>query len=173
MERRKSRPGDEKLIYDESADPVERAGAIFRLAVDGYPHMERLLTSLLNHSNYMLRSQSIKILLGGWEMAEFSEKALEMLDSDPDWEARSGAAYALSKFAKSGVGKEYKSQIIRALVSSLIKDDDEAVQESCYEELLSLIAPEKGHVELPLLFDRNRDVDWSLLEPYLNADAPS
>ena len=44
---RKSTESDEKIIYDESADPVERVAAISRLAVDGYAEMEPFLANLL------------------------------------------------------------------------------------------------------------------------------
>lgn len=167
MERRKAKPNDEKLIYDESANMVDRDAAIFRLAVDGYEEMQPLLESLLTHSQYMLRSRAIKVLLGGWGLSEYFDKAVEMLHSDCDYSVRSGACFALSQYTQHFEdGRKRRDNIILQLIRRLLEESDVAVQESCYEELLKIIEGKHFHSE-SYEFNRNTDVDWDLLQPYL------
>lgn len=167
MERRKSKPNDEKLIYDESADMVDRDGAIFRLAVDGYGAMQPLLEQLLIHPQYMLRSRAIKVLLGGWGLSEYFNKAVEMLRSDADYSVRSGAGFALSQYARNfESGRKVKDKIAGELTKSLLEDDDIAVQESSYEELLRVIGQKRPNTK-EVEFNRETEVDWDLLQPYL------
>ena len=168
MRRRKSKPGDEILIYDESLDVVARSCAIFRLAVDGYIEMKPLLVSLLNHKEFMLRGEAIGILIGGWKIPEYLGEAIRMLHTDVDIYVRSDAASALSNFAqRSEEGIKQRDVVIQELLYGLMKDEDVWVQSRCYECLLNIIAPERGYIELPDDFDRERDVDWDLLKPYL------
>jgi len=167
MERRKSKLGDEKLIYDESADMVDRDSAIFRLAVDGYEEMQPFLENLLNHSQYMLRSRAIKVLLGGWGLSKYFDKAVEMLHSDPDYSVRSGACFALSQYASNFEdGRKRRDNIISQLIRRLLEESDVAVQESCYDELLRIIEGKRFHSK-NYEFNRNKDVDWKLFQPYL------
>jgi HEAT repeat protein len=174
MRRRKAHPEDEKLIYDEAADPVERSSAMLRLAVDGFGQMEPLLQELLKHSHEMLRSEAISILLGGWKKATYFEHGVQMLHSDREPQVRSSVALALCQFvSRNEEGTKYRDRVIRELTRALLQDQDGFVRSGCYEEILKLHNPGKFNFDLPDELDLERDVDWSLLKPYLNADAPS
>lgn len=166
IERRKSKPEDDTLIYDENADPVERASAISRLTVDGFTDIEPLLAQILRHESLFLRSQSIISLLGFFHKSRYIDDAVQMLHSDPEWMARGDAVFALSRFA-SRTGEQRKP-IIRELVQCLMRDENSAVQRKCYEGLLLLLAPERKRSSIPDNFNRERDVDWELLKPYLD-----
>jgi hypothetical protein len=169
MRTQKSQPGDKELIYDENIDVGERASALFRLAVDGYSQMEPLLVSLLNHNESMLRGEAIKILLNGWNLPQYLDDAVKMLHNDPDDHARSDAAFSLGQFARyCEAGIEQQDFIIKELIYQLINDEKPFVQSTCYDQLLGLLAPERGYVELPDDFSLERDVDWKLLTPYVN-----
>lgn len=87
-------------------------------------------------------------------------------DRSDDWIGRADAAFALGQFAfYSGKRRE---EIVRTLVRVLGEDPDPAVQAACYEQLLHLLAPERDVPVFDDDFDRRRDVDWSLLQPYLD-----
>jgi hypothetical protein len=169
MRKQKAKPGDKELIYNESIDVGERASALFRLAVDGYSQMEPLLVSLLSHKEGMLRGEAIKILLRGWNLPKYLDDAVKMLHKDPDEDVRSDAAFSLGQFARyCEDGIKQQSFIIKELVCQLMKDESSFVRKTCYEQLLELLAPERGYVELPDDLSLERDVDWKLLEPYIN-----
>lgn len=169
MRRRKSTPEDEIIIYDETINPGERASALFRLAVDGFSDMEPLLVKLLSHNARILRGEAIKILLSSWRLPQYLDDAVRMLHHDLDDHVRSDAAYSLAQFARySEDGIKQKDFIIKELVQSLMNDDEQFVQETCYEGLLKLLAPERGYVQLPDDFNRERDVDWELLKPWIH-----
>jgi hypothetical protein len=98
-----------------------------------------------------------------------------MLRTEPEWEARPQAALALKSFVLysnicTGMQRE---RIIQELVQALTTDDNEYVQSRCYESLVEILAPERKPITLPDYFDRNRDVDWNLLKPYLDKVLPA
>ena len=166
MQRHKSKPSDDQLVRDENADAVERSSALFRLAVDGFFEFEPLAVELLHHSSNMLRAEAIKILVGLWRKPEYVDDAVQLLHHDPDEMVRGDAAFALSQYAvRTG---DQQESITHELANQLTQDSDFGVHEQCYRGLLSLLSPEKSHANLPTFFDRERDVDWSLLKPYLN-----
>lgn len=165
-ERHKSTPDDDDLAYDESARPVDRAGAVKRLALDGFTEIEPLLAELLHHDNFLLRGQAIKLLLSIWTRSRYIDDGVKMLHSDSEWEVRANAAFALSSFA--AYTGEQRERIVRELLVQLLNDEDHAVQRRCYEGLLQLIVPERSQANSPTYFNRERDVDWELLKPYLD-----
>lgn len=170
MKRRKSEPGDEQLIYDETINVGERASAIFRLAVDGYREMQPLLISLLTHKEEMLRGEAINTLLNGWGLAKYLDIALNMLINDPSYRVRSDAASALGGFAlTTEEGDKCKELIIQKLVDQLIKEESPFTRATCYEEIVRLLGVKMFlDAELSDDFSLERDVDWELLKPYLN-----
>ena len=168
MIRKKSKEGDVQLIHDESANVAERASAIFRLAVDGYIEMEPYLAKLLSHQEYLLRGESIKALLGGWGKERYLNKAVEMLHRDSEYSVRSDAAFSLKQFVtKFENGQKYKERVLGELLRQLQTDENFSVQKRCYEQILKTITGERFGIKLPNYFDRERDVDWNLLQPYL------
>ncbi len=168
MIRRKSKEGDEQLIHDESVNVAERASAIFRLAVDGYTEMESYLVQLLDHEDDLLRGESIKVLLGGWKKEKYVDKAIEMLHHDPEYAVRGDTAFSLRQFVTGFEnGQKYKERVLKELIKQLQKDENWAAQSSCYEETLKIITGERFGIKLPDDFNRERDVDWNLLQPYV------
>jgi hypothetical protein len=132
-------PEDLRVLTDASADAARRAQALSRLShweKGKFDHLEPTIAALL-----------------------------ELLQVRDEWSvARTDAAFALGQFVRF-TGKE-RDRIIRALVKALQNDPDSAVQASCYEQLLQLLAPQREAPEIDD-FDRARDVDWALLQPYV------
>lgn len=163
--RYKSKPEDEVLVYDENADSVDRAGAIFRLSIDGFQEFEPLLAKLLYAESFILRAQAVKSLLSIWTIPQYIDDAVRLLHSDPNWEVRADAAFALASFVKY-TGQQ-RDPVIKELLHQLVNDEDDAVQRRCYKELCELLTAD-GASGIPTYFDRERDVDWELLKPYMD-----
>lgn len=166
MQRRKSTPNDDALLQNDSADPVERASAMTRIGIDNLKHFETTIAGLLNHPNFILRGEAIKVLLGKWEMSKYLNDAVQMLRSDSEWSARADAATAMSTFTQ--FTKQSHELVLSELINCLMNDEHRSGQKSCYEEILKILAPSKDWTSLPNRFDRERDVDWNLLKPYLD-----
>ncbi len=85
-------------------------------------------------------------------------------DRYEDWTCRADAAFSLGQFSL-GTHRE-RERILAALLAALKQDPEWPVQRRAYEEILRLIAPDR---EAPDggEFDRDRDVDWSLLASLL------
>jgi hypothetical protein len=174
-ERYKSTPQDDIIARDESADPIDRESAIGKLTVDRLYEFEPLFAELLNHPSHYLRGKCVYSLVGFWNRVEYLERALEMLRTEPEWEARQDAAHALTSFVLYSkiCTPVQRERIILELVRALTADEDEFVQKACYEDLIEILAPERKLIQLPDYFDRNRDVDWNLLKPYLDKVPPA
>jgi HEAT repeat protein len=172
MQRNKSTPQDKILMLDETANPAERASAIMRLAADKIYDIELDLVHLLNHPSPFIREEAIKVLIGLWGKMDYLGNAVNLLHSDPDWSVRSTAAFSLSQYVRL-YNNKIQELIIRELAQQLYKDEDTSVQKICYEEILQILAQERGWTSkkwtsLPDYFDRDRDVDWEIIKPYLN-----
>lgn len=166
-QRIKSTPDDERLLSDESPDVVDRAFAIRSLVYDGFDEIEPVLSNLLTHSEAMLRGEAIVALLSRTDKPQYLEKAVQMLRFDNDFEARQNGALALSMFAQFSSEKNaYREIVIKELLEAVIRDKNEFVQKRSYEHLYQLITGKNLFVESHL-FDRTKDVNWSLLKPYL------
>lgn len=154
--------------YNDSADIVERIEAIETLAFDGYKEMKPLLQQLLNRENHFLRAEAIKTLLARWEDSDYIDKAIEILKNDNEWSVRSSAAFSLAEYLKYSDKKEnVKDKILEELVHCLLNDKDESVQETCYEKFYEIVTG-KYLKSSSTEFDRNGNVDWNLLQPYLD-----
>jgi hypothetical protein len=169
-ERYKSTPQDDVIARDENADPVDRESAIGKLTVDRLYEFEPLFIKLLNHRSHYLRGKCIWSLVGFWNRVEHLERAIEMLRTEREWEARQDAAHALTSFVLYSTicTPAQRERIILELVRTLTTDEDDFVQKACYEDLIEILVPERKLEPLPDYFDRNRDVDWNLLKPYLD-----
>lgn len=175
MIRKKSSEADEQVIYDENADSVERVAAISRLAVDGYEEMEPFLANLLQQGNYQLRRIAINVLLAGWGQSKYLNKVIEILHTDFDENLRVSAARSLGTFAmRFENGQKHKQRILQELIKQLQIDEDFIVQTVCYEEAYKIIKDKRFGVDFSRygahpsdFFNRDRDVDWELLKPYM------
>jgi hypothetical protein len=174
-ERHKSTPQDDTLAKDERADPIDRVAAIARLTFDQFYELEPLFAALLDHPSHYLRGRSIYSLVGSWNKAEYLERAIEMLRTEPEWEARDQIALALKSFVlySKACTPAQRKRVIHELVQALVTDENEFVQGGCYKNLVEILAPERKPITLPDYFDRNRDVDWNLLKPYLDKVPPA
>ena len=162
---------DLRNLTDQAAEPADRAEALMRLAhweKGQYDRLEPTIVGLLDDASAMVRGGAIKTLLA-WQRDSHVESAIRLLqtDHDEDWTARANAAYALGNYAlNTGRSRE---RIIRALTAALRHDPEWPVQEQCYESLLQLLRPEQTIASNGGEFDRERDVDWELLRPYIGA----
>jgi hypothetical protein len=174
-ERYKSTPQDDALARDETADPIDRVAAIAKLTFDQLYEFEPLFVRLLDHPSHYLRGRSIYSLVGSWNKAKYLERAIEMLHTETEWEARKEVALALTSFVLYSTicTPVQRERIICELVNTLLTDEDEFVQGGCYKNLIKILAPERKLIPLPDYFDRKRDVDWNLLKPYLNKIPPA
>lgn len=166
MQHKKSTPADLQMLDDESADPVERSSAIARLVADGFTDFETTLVALLSHPHFILRGEAIKVLLSAWKLPKYVDTAIKMLRSDPEWSVRTDSAFSLSWFAQRT--RQQQERVVKELARCLLHDDDWKVQESCYEQLLNLLGNSKKYLESNRKFNRERDVDWELLKPYVD-----
>ncbi|MBC7798466.1 MAG: HEAT repeat domain-containing protein [Pyrinomonadaceae bacterium] len=162
----KSQMDDLRKVSDEKFDAVERSSAIARLRFDGVQDIESVLVKLLRHKSFLLRRDAIVTLVGFWHKPDFLNEAFRILQSDVDESVRSGAAFALGEFAAQ-TGNE-RSQIINKLIKHLMKETQHPVQEECYKAVLRIVAPVKMPRTVATNFNRERDVDWNLLRPYMN-----
>ncbi|MBA4124418.1 MAG: HEAT repeat domain-containing protein [Acidobacteria bacterium] len=169
MKRVKSTQYDEIILRDESTSPADRVSAATVLASDGFgQEIFPVLEKWLNHSHFLLRAEAIWMILSGFGHQKYVEKAIQMLHNDDNWSVRKYASLALSDFSKEYVeGKKYEEQIIKELLISLLNDEDGFVQRDSYKGLYKLIKGKRERSD-ENEFDRNRDVDWDLLLPYLD-----
>ena len=171
MKRIKSTPEDESILIDETADSPDRLSSMQKLAFDGFgKQIHPILDKWLNHSEFILRDGAISMLLGNWGHRKYVDKAIEMMHQDEDWSVRIGAARALKKFCMDFIeGKSYEDQIIKELLLALIQDQDVFVQKTAYQELRSVINDEsRTFYDEKDYFDKEVDVDWKRLQPYLD-----
>lgn len=168
MKRIKSKPEDEQILVNESIDAPTRIDSMVRLAFDGFgDYIHPVLNSWLTHPDFLLRSEAIQMLLEFWGHQKYVPIAEDILLTDSEWLVRKTASRSLSTFAIKFIeGKKYEEQIIKSLLYSLIRDEDIFVQRQDYEGLLKILKI-KNPVEDLKHFDRERDVDWNQLEPYL------
>jgi hypothetical protein len=160
---------DLATLTDSTAEPADRAEVLMRLAHWDKGQHERLegtIAGLLADPSAMVRGGAIKTLLA-WGKDKYVDAAIQLLrtDKDEDWNARANAAFALASYVYNS-GKQ-RDRIVRELVHALREDPEWPVQERCYESLLEILAPERS-VEAAGEFDRDRDVDWELLRPYVS-----
>src|SRR5262249_25560957 len=154
-------PDDLRNLTDPNADIAARVEALTRLAhweKGKYDHLESTIAGLLSDPSSFVRGGAIKTLLAGWQRGKYVEAAIQMLrtDVDEDWTARADAAFALAQYAIHA-GKE-RERIVCELVRAIRKDQDPAVQERAYEEVLRILAPDR-EAYFPADFDPDRDVD--------------
>lgn len=168
MKRVKSTPQDEAILRDETANPADRASAATRLASDGFgKEIFPVLDNWLSHSSFILRDEAVSILLGVWGHEKYVGRIIEMLNNDSHWLIRKSASQSLATFIeKFAEGEKYKAQVIEELLKSLLDDEKDFVQKKSYEGLYKLIKNERPREDNDS-FDRNQDVDWILLQPYL------
>ena len=163
-------PEDLRNLTDGNADIAARVEALNRLAYwekGKYDHLEPTIAGLLHDPSAFIRGGAIKTLLAGWYRDGYVDQAAEILrmDRDEDWTARADAAFALAQYTIR-TGKHH-NRIVGELVRALLQDQDSAVQERSYQELLRVLAPERDAYAATGEFDRDRDVDWDLLRPYM------
>lgn len=168
MIRKKSRPQDELIILDETIDQVERASAASRLASDGFgKNIHPVLDQWLSNSQYILREEAISLLLGGFGFDRYINKAIDLLKNDPEWQVKCTAASALVTYVTySEKAHKYEDKIKSELLKSLLTDANHIVQKRVYEYAYKMITGRSLFLEA-YEFDRNQDVDWNLLQPYL------
>jgi hypothetical protein len=168
MKRIKSKPEDEQILTDESIDAPTRIDSMIRLAFDGFSDLiHPVLDKWLTNPYFLLRSEAIQMLLEFWGHQKYVPIAENMLFDDSEWLVRKTASRSLSAFALKFIeGEKYEERITSSLLESLVRDESIFVQRQDYEGLLKILKIKNSVGEIDY-FDRNRDVDWSLLQPYL------
>jgi hypothetical protein len=167
----KAKPGDERLIHDQTADWVDRTSALSRLAADGRRDLEPVARQWLQDPDPAMAGEALGLLLTYWSRSprvhDYVETAICWLETANDPDKRWGAAAALGGFLYLPV--EYpKEEILGALLAALEHDQDESVQKECYKALLRHVAPQENIAFLlrgTRDFDRATDVRWELLAP--------
>ena len=170
IKRVKSSPEDNLILLDETADVNDRENSATRLAFDGFFDLLRpVLDKWLINSEFLLRSRAITFFLGRIGDEKYYEKAVQMLQEDSNWIVRKSSIEALRTFsADFDKGKDYIQRTIKEMLYTLINDQDEAVQAKSYQVLHELITGKNWDIyEHINYFDCQRDVDWKLLQPYL------
>lgn len=163
----KAKPGDERLIHDETADWADRGSALSRLAADRRMDLEPVARQWLQDPDPGLASEGLGQLLNYWRNSphvhHYVNVAIQWLESADDSDMRWTAASSLGTFLERT--SRFEQEIIPALLTALEQDEDEDVQEACYAALLKQIAPKEPREFLRRDFDRSIDVRWDLLAP--------
>jgi HEAT repeat protein len=158
-------PNDEELLFDESADVVQRKIALGKIAKSRWDRLEPEIATLLSHPEEMLRCEAIITLVGWWEMDEYIPRAMEMLTCDASEFTRSDAAFALGMFAQRTGRLEL--EIVRALARAVRNDPDDGVVYSAYRAIREILDPDFKASTIPDPIDKTKHVDWDVLRPYL------
>lgn len=169
----KSSPADWSLLDDENAPVHERSSAMTNLCADGHsadlvPHAEQWL----KHAQPLLRETGVKLLLLWRGSTEHLPIIFEMLHNDPSWWVRPAIAELLVN--EQAFTAETRDEILRHVVRQLEADEDADAQMGIYGALLEALIPKRA--DRPKLpsdargWDRERDVDWSLLAPWRESD---
>lgn len=99
------------------------------------------------------------------------------MHGSPDEFVRMTAANSLGSFVVAfEVGQKHKERVLQELLKQFLIDEDSSVQKWCYEQIVRIIKDKRVSEDMPNQFDFNRDVDWNLLQPYLekyNLQKPS
>ena len=123
-----------------------------------------------------MRRIATNVLLADWGQSKYLDKVVEILHDDPNEDLRISAAYALGTFVLDfEVGLKYKDRVLKELIKQLQVDADFSVQTTCYEEAYKIIKNKQFGVDFSKhgphpsdFFNRDRDVDWELLKPYMD-----
>lgn len=170
MKRIKSTTEDEKILTDQNADLVERSSSAKKLLSDGYGEVVvPVLEQWLNHKEASLRDDAVSLLLASLGHEKYVGKAIEMLHNDPDDIVRGDAARGLALFCAEFIeGEKHEEQIVKELLLALLQEEDLFIQRDCYKGLCRIIKNEDWkYYDEKDYFDRNQDVDWRMLQPYL------
>ncbi len=171
MKLMKARPGDERLIHDETQDWVERSSALARLAADGQRDLEPVARDWLHSDDPELAVEALGQLLTYWRASprvqEYVKVGMGWLETRDDPGVRSATVTCLSTFME--LRHDHRDEILGALLRTLERDEDPVVQEHCYEVLLKQLGMPEELEKLPhpsvRFFDRATDVRWELLAP--------
>jgi hypothetical protein len=171
MNRIKSKLEDENLLVDETADPVDRSSAATKLLSDGYGRaVVPVLEQWFDSKEFILRQDAVSLLLASLGHEKYLDRGIRMLHLDENWSVRCDAARGIGTFCLDFVeGEKHEEQIIKELLSALLSDKDEFVQQECYKWLNKLIHKStQKYEEEKDSFHLQTDVDWNLLQPYLD-----
>lgn len=171
MRRNKSNPKDEIILTDINSDPIERSSSARKLLSDGYEKIVvPVLEEWLDHNEWSLRDDAVSLLLAGLGREKHFNRAVEFLHRDPNETVRASAARGITIFcAESIEGEKYEKQVIKELLLALIQDEDMFVQQNCYKGLLRIINKvEWSYYDEKYTFDRQTDIDWKMLQPFLD-----
>jgi len=157
----KAHPNDKQLVRNENGDPVERSSAAARLAADGCTDHFPIIVAWLTHENWFLRVEAAKMLLI-WQYEPALDATIAMLLSDPVFEVRLYAANSLlsvQDWEPSPIEK-----VATIMKTQLKKEENPDVVRAIYGALLRIYGETTKARSLPLYFDPDIDVDWSLLQ---------
>lgn len=159
-------PEDLRALTDRKAKTSDRVRALSRLAHwerGKHDHLEATIAGLFDDPDPMVRGSAYKTLLA-WRREKYLSKAARALASDPAYDVRRDAAFALGQYGLAR--SEEAKKIARWLLDSLRRDEDTAVQRATYEALIGLVDPALDAPD-PDTFNRETDVDWRLLERFV------
>jgi hypothetical protein len=173
----KAKPGDERLIHDETQDWVERGSALSRLAADGRLDLEPVARDWLYGDDPELAVEALGHLLTYWRNSPrvhgYVKTGIGWLATSAKPGVRSATITCLETFMRLSsdmqLVPDHRDEILRALLRTLERDEDPVVQEHCYELLLTHLGMPEELEKLPhhsvRFFDRATDVQWDLLAP--------
>jgi hypothetical protein len=168
MRRRKSTAAQEEMIRSATTADLGNSGeltaAILDVGLDYQFHLAPDIGRLVRHESSLVRGQAARIVLY-WAIEEEVPAALSMLASDPCWDARSDAAFGLGTFLH--VTGRRDERILRALARAFETDPEEYVVTEAYGAMVWCLSGQPPAFS-PDTLDRDRDVDWALIGPYLS-----
>ena len=165
----KTTPEHERDLTDESADPWARHSAIGAVTFDRRYEFEPVLREYVDHPNPIVRAAATRRLLAMWEREDLVDRAIEMALSDPDEYVRGEVVTGLGYVGTyGGVKPGTIDRVARALIRVMMTEEDWVEQVSAYNSLYSLLMGRRAPMRPDEPFDRDRDVDWEMLGPYLD-----
>jgi hypothetical protein len=166
MTAKETRPLDIKVLK-EGGTTSELIDAIDNVGYDRLLEHEPLIAKYVA-AGCPVRGDALKTLIGRWGLPKYLPVAFDALRRDPSEVICGEVITALYLYAKCC--DDHREEILREIAVAAVSDHDVAA--SAYQTFLELVAPERDRDfmdELDFEFDKDRDVDWQLIAPYLPA----
>lgn len=164
---------DLALLRDPKAERRALVSAIGRV-VDArlYEH-EDAIRALMSHPSPDVRAEATSTLLALWKRADLIDAAVHMGLHDSNEFVRGEVYIGLGNLMRSDrtVDPVLVRKALVAMTAVVTRDPDRAVQAGAYRTFLEILGRLKPGESVPARFDRDRNVEWGLFEPYLNEAA--
>ena len=159
-----------QALTDKSASHVVRAGAIGVIAYDKLYEYEPQLRELVDDSDDFIQAIALFHLVGTWGRIDLLDTLLHIALHHPSSFSRDEMYAALGNLIAYHkiTDSEIKDRALTTLIAALLNETDSTQQRSAYEAILHIL---DGSIPIfsKKTFDRDADISWVRLEPYMDA----